>query len=418
MITRSRVPGWIVLPFSALRVRDFRFLWLGGAGGQLAYWVQIVAYGWLAFELTQSAAFLGAVSAATAIPALLFMLPSGVVADRWNRRSLMVWSQALFAVNGGILTVLVMTNTVEPWQVAVSAGANGLLASINLPARQSLFPHQVGRTLVANALALLGLSFNAARVVGPAVAGLLIGWVGLTGSFVFLTLSQALATWALLAMGPEPARAGMAGERTILRNLGDALLYVVRDPVVRWLMILATCQNAFGVTFIYLLPAFAGEVYNIGGTGLGVLQSAIGIGSTVGAAFATALGHRAVNRSVLVWTALLFAAGVVAFAASSSLPLALTVLLVVGPLLTFTMFVNQTMLTLRTPDELRGRVWSIHMMTWSLPLLATLPAGWAADLVGAPWTVGVLGLVLLAITGVAAMWSQPLRKLDHEPRPA
>lgn len=145
------------------------------------------------------------------------------------------------------------------------------------------------------------------------------------------------------------------------------------------------------------------------------MQTAVGIGATVGAALAAAVGQRAIRSDVLLGSALLFALGALAFAASPNLPAALAVLVLVGPLINFTFFVNQTMLTLRTPDALRGRVWSIHMMTWSLPLLATLPVGWAADLIGAPLAVGFCGAVLTALTLAAWLRSAPVRQLDSQP---
>lgn len=143
---------------------------------------------------------------------------------------------------------------------SLSAAANGLLGSLNLPARQSLFPQLVGPSLVANALALLGLSFNAARVIGPGLAGLLIAGVGLGGSFVLLTVVQTLATLSLLFMSGEPGRDASAREHSVGRNFLDALGYAWKDAPIRWLLLLAAAQNTFGVVFIYLLPVFAGRV--------------------------------------------------------------------------------------------------------------------------------------------------------------
>jgi MFS family permease len=168
--------------FSSLSVRDFRYLWFGSFASQIGMWVQQVAVGWLAYDLTGSATFLGVVATARSLSSVALTLPAGVFADRWDRRRLILFSQAMTLANASILAWLVASGLIAPWHLLVGSFVSGAAHSLNMPARQSLGPQLVGRRHIANAVALNSISFNTSRVLGPSIAGIL-AWVGAVVTF-------------------------------------------------------------------------------------------------------------------------------------------------------------------------------------------------------------------------------------------
>lgn len=405
--------GPIASTFAALSVRQFCYLWAGTAAGQTAFWVQVVAQGWLAYELTGSAAFLGLVSAAAALPGFILMLPAGALADRWDRRAILLYTNAAMTAAALVLSVVVAAGLIEPWHLVVLAGIIGCASALNLPARQSLGPELVGSKLVSNAVALFAVSFNGSRVLGPAVAGVLIPLVGLGGCFFLQTAVMAIATVLTLPVRVDPPGRS-ASRRSGLQDILDGLRFLASQPVLRGCTILAALQNLFGMAYSQLMPIFAGVVLGVGAAGLGALLSAVGVGSIVGAFASAALSTHPRKGILMFVTGFAFAGSILAFAATRSVPLAIASLIVLGASAAVTQIACQTILNLALPDEYRGRVMSIYMMTWSIPPLAALPLGWIADGVGAPVTVGATGLLLLAVMAIAAMWLDGLWRFRDE----
>jgi MFS family permease len=394
--------GPVSSTFAALSVRQFLFLWAGTAAGQTAFWVQVVAQGWLAYELTGSAAFLGLVSAAAALPGFLLMLPAGALADRWDRRAILLYTNAAMTAAAFALSLVVAASLVAPWHLVVLAAIIGCAQALNLPARQSLGPHLVGPRLVPNAVALFAVSFNGSRILGPAVAGALIPVVGLGGCFFLETAVMAVATGLTL-----PVRADGGGRNTSrrsgLQDIVDGLRFLARQPVLRGCTIVAALQNLFGMAYSQLMPIFAGDVLDVGAAGLGALLSAVGVGSIGGAFVSAALSTHPRKGMLMFVTGLVWSGTILAFAAARSIPVVMISLVVLGATAAITQIACQTILNLALPDQFRGRVMSVYMMTWSLPPLAALPLGWITDQVGAPLTVGATGVLLLAVTAIAAV---------------
>jgi MFS family permease len=394
--------GAIASTFAALGVPQFRYLWAGTAAGQTAFWVQVVAQGWLAYELTGSAAFLGLVSAAAALPGFLLMLPAGALADRWDRRGILLYTNAVTTAAVFVLSVVVASALVEPWHLVVLAGIIGCAQALNLPARQSLGPELVGARLVPNAVALFAVSFNGSRILGPAVAGALIPLVGLGGCFFVQTAVMVVATLLTLPVrGDHPGRGG--SRRSGVHDVVDGLRFLANQPILRGCTIVAALQNLFGMAYAQLMPIFAGDVLDVGAAGLGALMSAVGVGSIGGAFVSAALSTHPRKGVIMFGTSFAWAAAILLFAAAHSVPVAVASLVVLGATAAVTQIACQTILNLALPDRYRGRVMSVYMMTWSLPPLAALPLGWIADQVGAPLTVGATGLLLLVVTAVAAI---------------
>jgi MFS family permease len=401
--------------FASLAVRDFRYLWLGTAFGHVGFWMQMVAQGWLAYELTSSATFLGLVSAAAGVAGVLLMLPAGVIADRWPRRGVLIWTNVVMGLCPLVLALILWAGVLQPWMLLLVVVVNAGASAVNLPARQSLGPQLVGPSLVSNTIALMAVSFNASRWLGPAFAGALIGIAGPVWAFAVQAAFMVLATAFTVAIGNEPARDSQARRRSIVENLVDGLRYTWREPIVRATVIVSVLHNALGAAYHHLMPVFAGEaVFNIGAPGLGALMASVGVGATIGAFAASVLsGHPRKGIAAFV-TALGAGVGMIAFSLSPWPSSAMVALVVIGCLQTLSMTAIQMILNVVTPDEYRGRAMSVYMLTWNAAPLAALPAGWAADQIGAPLTVAGSGLLTIGAFLVAGLALGGLRRFRDD----
>lgn len=401
--------------FASLEDQGFRSLWLGTAFGHLGFWMQIVAQGWLAYELTASATFLGLVAAAGGMPGMLFMLPAGVIADRWPRRGVLIWTNFAMAVAALALAMLLWLDRLEAWMLPVVVFANATASAINLPARQSLGPQLVGPALVANSVALMALSFNASRWLGPAIAGALIAVGGAGAAFAVQAGCMVIATILTIAIRAEPSRGDHPRSRSLRQDLLEGLRYTWRGSVVRATVLVSVLHNALGAVYHHLMPVFAGaQVFNIGAPGLGALMASVGVGATVGAVVASVLSAYPAKGRAAFATAVGSGLAMVVFGVSPSPWLAMAALVIIGCLQTLSMTANQMILNLATPDDFRGRAMSIFMLTWNVAPLSALPAGWIADRVGAPLTVTVAGLVTVSAFVAAGIAMVGLRRFRDD----
>jgi MFS family permease len=403
--------------FASLQVPDFRFLWLGMAFGHVGFWMQFVAQGWLAYDLTGSATFLGLVSAAGGVPGILLMLPAGVIADRFARRGLLIWTNAAMAVCALALALALWVGVLEPWLLLVIVVVNASASAVNLPARQSLGPQLVGPALVSNAIALMAVSFNVSRWLGPALAGALIVAVGTVGAFAAQVVCLMLATAFTIAVGQEPPRDPLARSRSVGRSLVDGIQYVWHEPIVRGTVVIALLHNGLGLLYAQLMPVFAGEVFHIGAGGLGALMSSVGVGATAGAIAASFLSAYPRKGVAAFVTGVGCSVAMLVFAIVPWPLVAMAALVVLGGLQVLSMTATQMILNLTTPDEYRGRAMSVYMLTWNAAPLSALPAGWIADRVGAPLTIGGSAVITLIGFLTAAMLLGGVRRFHDQPPP-
>jgi MFS family permease len=396
--------------FGALSVRDFRYLWSGSFASQIGMWVQQVAVGWLAYDLTGSATFLGVVVTARSVSSVALTLPAGVFADRWDRRRLILFSQVLTLANAAGLAWLVATGAIAPWHLAVGSFISGASHSLNMPSRQSLAPQLVGYRLIANAVALNSISFNVSRVLGPSVAGILV-WIAAAATLPGTGDSSLLHNLALcfevqaglmlvavactIAMSSSGGAHSERPRGSLWTNLVDGLRYVRRTGPVRAVFLTATVPILVGSVYSQFMPVFARDVLDVGPSGMGALMSAIGFGSMIGAFALAALSNYPRKGLVMIGTGIGSGLSLTAFAWSRSFGLSLITLAATGFMLVVCLAIGQTLLNLMVPDEYRGRVLSMWSMIWSMEAVTVLPAGWLADHAGAPVTVLVCGMVVL-----------------------
>ncbi len=401
--------------FASLAVRDFRFLWLGMAFGHVGFWMQYVAQGWLAYDLTGSATFLGLVSAAGGVPGILLMLPAGVIADRFARRGVLIWTNAAMAACALALALLLWAGLLAPWILLVIVVVTASASALNLPARQSLGPELVGPALVSNAIALMAISFNVSRWLGPALAGALIVAGGTGSAFAAQAGCLVLATVFTVLIGRELPRELLARGQSLSRSLLDGVQYVWHEPIVRGTVIIALLHNGLGLLYSQLMPVFAGEVFHIGAGGLGALMSSVGVGATAGAFAASFLSAYPRKGIAVFITGVGCSVAMFVFALVPWPLVAMGALVTLGGLQVLSMTSTQMILNLTTPDEYRGRAMSVYMLTWNAAPLCALPGGWVADQIGAPATISGSALITLGGFLIAALVLPGVRQFRDQP---
>jgi MFS family permease len=332
------------------------------------------------------------------VPFIVFALYGGVLADRVERRRLMVWTQTGMMLLAFLLAALTLTGAVTPWGLLAIVLANGVVNALNTPVRQSIVSDLVPKTDLANAIAINSTQFQASRTLGPALAGVLLAAVGPGWCFVLNGASFLAVIWTLLVMDvpPLPPRA----RPSALRSVQEGIAYVGGDRTLSTLMLVAGIPSLFGMAYSYLLPAFAESVLGSGPTGLGVLQSAVGIGALIGAlAIASLPAAVRSGRSMLV-ALFVLGGGLIAFGLSTSFALSAAMLFAVGAGQMVYNNLRQTFVQGLVADEMRGRVLSLlTLSTFGLQPLGAVEVGALASLVGPGPSVLLNGLVcaLLAV---------------------
>lgn len=394
------MPADPLSPFASLRHRNFRLFFWGQTTSLVGTWMQSIAQGWLVLQLTDSAFQVGLVSALSSLPVLLFSLPAGVYVDRANKHRIIVWCQALMLGQAVILTALTATHTVTAFHVAVLATFVGCLSAIEIPARQSFIVDLVGKEDLTNAIALNSSAYNAARIVGPALAGVLIAELGMALCFGLNALSYLAVIVAFLQMRmPSWVRPVLPGDA--MARFREGLAFARTDRRV-WAMIVMTAVfGIFGFPYFVLLPIFARDVLHVGSTGLGLMSAAVGIGALLGALSLAAFSPRMRRGQVLKWAGPIFGATIVMFAFANWYPIALILLAASGLSMVLNNAATNTLLQGITPDSLRGRVMSFWTFVFvGFAPIGSLQVGWLAEQVGAPFAVAIGG----AISAGAAIW--------------
>lgn len=368
----------------ALASRDFRLFWFGQLISLSGTWIQSVAQQWLVLQLTGSAFALGLVTTIQFTPLLLLTLVGGAVADRLPKRNLLLATQiiSLFLALG--LGTLVKTGAVQYWHVLLFAGLLGTVNAFYTPARQAYVPELVERDALLNAVALNSAIFNAARVVGPAIGGILIATVGLSLNFYLNAASYLAVIVGLLLIRTRPP-AREAKDENLWSNLRSGLQYVVTTPRVYTILALVGVASLFALNFTTLLPLFARYVLHVGSGGYGFLMASMGLGSLAGAIGLAFFNNTAMTRRFIYTGVFVFTVAEILFALTRLYPLAIGLLVVVGLFSTlFSATCNTRILSL-TPSHLQGRVMSVYsLMFLGMTPFGSFLSGVVAQRLGAP----------------------------------
>ncbi|HEX2698131.1 MAG TPA: MFS transporter, partial [Anaerolineales bacterium] len=350
-------------PFAALRHRNFQLYFGGQLVSNAGTWMQVIAQGWLVYDLTHSELALGIVGFASAIPSLLVSPWGGVVVDRVPKRSLLILTQAGAMLLAFILAVLTFTHTVQAWHIVLLAAGLGVINSFDAPGRQAFVVEMVGREDLPNAIALNSLMFNSARVVGPALGGLLLAAIGAAWCFTingFSFLAVILGLWAMQVVRHERK----VHTESIWGQLTGGLRYVSSQVELGGLILTSLIFSIFGISYSTVLPAFVDHVLHRGAAVYGWLNAATGVGAVTSAIMIANHRGSAWRGSWLFRGSLAFPIILILFSFTSILPLSLILAfgLGVGFMVTFTMI--NTLLQTRVEDHLRGRVMGLYTLTF------------------------------------------------------
>jgi MFS family permease len=425
--------------FEALGVRNYRLYWSGQVVSLIGTWMQQVSLPWLVLSLGGEPIQLGLVAVLQFGPAMLLAPFGGVFADRIEKRHALIATQIAAAGQAFTIFLITATGIVEIWMVLVMAGVLGLVNAVDMPVRQSLPADLVPRRLLSNAIALNSMAFNSARVVGPALAGVIIAvGTGITGSAVagvainlgINTLTYSGVLVGLLRMDPTKIRRHEKPERhpPVLESLREGFHYAMRTPIVLWCLVLLGGVAAFGFNFQILLPLFAREVLDLTAEGYGGLYAAMGIGSLAGS---LTLAYMRTRRALalMLGGGLVFSGLLVGIAATRNVWVAAALILGAGY---FSMLMINTInatVQANVPDALRGRVMSFYVTVFagSAPLgglfAGAVAQAWgspAAFLAGAALSMLTVGLVALGLRAAGRRGDLGVTSLGvaHAPPPA
>ena len=404
--------------FSSLRIVPYRWFWSGMLAYFLAMQMDTFARGYLAYDLTGVATALGLVWVAWGVPMLLLSLVAGVVADRVDKRSLLLVVQAGMGGLALVTAVLVHTGVIDIWLLILLGVGQGVVWAFAVPARMALLPELVGEDELTNALALNNTAMNGTRIVGPALAGgfIAIPLIGIQGVFYVMVLLYLLVGLSLLPIPRTGAPARQ--EAPLWEEMGAGLRYVAgrRDLVI--LLLMGFVPILLGMSYAALLPVFAKDVHEVGSVGFGLMGAFVGVGAIVGSlviAYFSDYPHRATLQLVL---GVGFGLALFIFAQAPSYVVALAALSLVGFTFNSYMTLNNSLIFSQADPSFYGRVMSVYMLSWSLMPLATLPMTALADAIGAPTTVAAAGLIIAVfIAGVAVLYPG-YRAIGAEPAPA
>jgi MFS family permease len=405
----------------ALRHRNYRLFFVGQLISLIGTWTQQVGEAWLVLQLTHDPLWLGIVSVAQFGPVILFGLFGGLIADQLPKRRTLIATQTVAMTLAFILFGLSVTGVIQVWHILIIAMVLGFANSIDMPTRQSFAVEMVGREDVANAVGLNSALFNAARIVGPAVGGILIGIFGVPIAYLINGLSfiGVISAYRLMRdheLRPVPRVERPTSAREVVDNLAEGIRHVRTTPVVLLAVTVVGLVATFGMNFSVLVPPLADHVLLVGATGYGFLMAASGVGS-MGSALSIAFTPRVSPRPILIG-ALALGIGSLILAWSTSYPLSLLAMLIAGAGGVGMAVTANTTIQMNVPDVLRGRVMSVYTTVFA----GSVPAGGLimgaiASRWGVPLALGIGGALSVGVGILAIPWYRRIeagRRVDRE----
>lgn len=404
--TSPRSIPWHRRTFASLRHPAYRIYFAGQFFSLIGTWMQSAAQSWLVYDLTGSKAMLGLVNLVGSVPMVLLSTWGGILADRYPRRRILVVCQVALALQAIVLAALVLSGGLHIAHLMILAAVLGIVSGIEMPARQAFVLEMVGRKDLMNAIALNASVFHAARILGPAAAGILIGVVGAGWCFMVNGLSYSAIVAALLAMrltGEIPHRA--AG--SAWSQAAEGFRVVLNAPGVVAMLILLLVVGIFGWSYVILMPAIARDDLAAGPEGYGVLMSAVGAGSVAGALAVASLREVRDGRVMVAGSVLLFAVSAAVLSSTTVFAVALAALVPAGFALTAFFSATNTLVQSAVPDEVRGRVMGVYTFVFAAMMpLGALQAGALAEALGSRTTIRI-GVGVCTVAAMAALKWMP-----------
>ena len=384
------LPKWATT-LRALRHRNFQLFFSGQLISLIGTWMQTVAQAWLVYRMTKSALLLGSVGFASQIPVFLMAPFGGITADRVNRQRLIVATQTAAMILAGILAFLTLSGRVQVWHIFVLASTLGVVNAFDIPGRQSFLVDMVGKEDLMNAIALNSSMFNGARIIGPAIAGILVARIGEGWCFAANSISYIAVIAGLLLMRVHCAP--RASKHSPIEDIIEGFRWANHTRIIRALLLLLGLVSLVGMPYTVLMPVFADKILHGGARGLGILMGATGVGALFGAlTLAAKTGVRGLGR----WVAFAcgsFGISLFLFSFSRSFWLSVALLLPAGYSMMLQMACSNTLIQTMVPDQLRGRVMSVYsMMFMGMAPFGAFFGGALAHHIGAPLTVAMGGV--------------------------
>jgi MFS family permease len=393
----------------ALKHRNFQLFFSGQLISLVGTWMQTLGQAWLVYRITGSSLLLGTVGFASQFPVFVLATVGGIVADRISRQRIVIATQTASMILAFVLAALTYSGHIKVWHIVVLASLLGTVNAFDIPARQAFLVEMVGKEDLVNAIGLNSSMFNAARVVGPAVAGILVAWKGEAWCFFANALSYLAVIAGLLLMKLENRQ---ARQRTAsaLEDVFEGYRYARNTMPILALLLMLGLVSAVGMPYAVLMPIFADKILHGGARGLGILMSAAGLGALMGAlTLAMRKGVKGLSRLV-AGAAMGFGVSLILFSFSRSFWLSVVLLVPAGYSVMLQTACSNTLIQTLVPDELRGRMMGFYsMMFMGMAPLGALGAGVAADVMGAPNTVAVGGVVCLLGAAVFARFLPQFR---------
>ncbi len=398
---RSRILASTLHP---LAQKNFSIFWFGAFLSSVGFWIQTVGQGWQVLQLTQSALLLGLVTLAATLPNLVFSLFGGVLVDRWDRRYVLFYTQAIYMTTALLLGILTTFHIITVWEILIAALINGTVSAVGLPAWQTFVTDLVSPKELRQGVALDFMQFNLSRAVGPALGGISVGLVGIAGSYYLNSASYIAVLLSLLLVHAEHKRIS-AKRQSILQGLGEGIQYVRQHLALQLALLLQFLLAFLVFPFATLLPIFAATIFRVGAQGLGLLNAVTGMGALTGALLFLLMSH-SLRRTLrlMILLCMLGGGACVAFAFAYDIRIALPVLAVLGVCTVLPLVVTNTAIQVMTPEGMRGRILSFRILiTFGLAPFGNLLVGWVAQAIGAQMTLALSGGLCLLFTLLIAI---------------
>ena len=359
---------------SVFKYKDYTLFWLGGAFSNIGMWTLIHARLWLMNDLTDSEIMLGLVTMAGLGPTILLSVWGGVLADRINRLKLVMISRACFALLAFLTAALIMSNIIAPWHLLAISLGTGVLLSFDIPSRQAMLPNLVNRNHLVNAIALYSFLSVASSILGPGFFGPLVNLAGIEGLFILIGVSYLLTVYMMSKMNARP-HGQMPAVGNMAQDLLEGLHYIKAHNGIFSLLIMGIVTGVFGVSFINLLPVFAKEILQSGVNGYSQLLFALGLGGLVGVILVAGFAKSKRGSIILVCGGIGFSLFLLAFSQSTSMMTAVVLIGLLGLFELIFQTMNKILVQTMVDEKFRGRVMSVHQLTWGSTALGGLIMG-------------------------------------------
>lgn len=398
--------------FASLSISQYRRYLLSFFGSGYAFQNQNAVRGWLAFELTGEALSIGAVLAASGVAQAVAAPIGGVLADRFDRKRLMIGMQAIILVVAVFIGILVVTDAIRVWHLYATAAVSGFAMSIHMPSRQAFVYDIVGGRHIANAIALNAGLNNSMRLIGPAVAGVVIAFFGIGTAYFMTAAAYVLSITVLLVFIGPTNQQFRVDPQSPLRDFREGLRYLWGRRTIFWLVILGLGASTLGLPYRDMMPAFAVDALGQDAKGWGLLLSMAGLGALIGSVVIAATADSVRKGPVILWVGVVWGALFALMAIAPNMPVAILFLLGLGATSTaFNTLINISIQT-NVEDAFRGRMLSFYMLTFSVHPMGALAIGALADAIGIRQALFGAGLVMLAFALVMSVTRRDIRRLS------